>query len=436
MLNEVLVPLSINHDWGLEKTSGEEIHTNQKFKSVEWPNILIVRQRNWRKHESSSSEKIPHEIIHHSFLYSMSTIYLPPKRPKTHKNPKKHKHPQKRKHPPKPPQNIDNPHFPKPEKPTKSHKHDKPTSSPKSTDNHAADNNPKIIPTFIQCPHQPKSSKKIEIHFIYSVETKGEDVHDFLKTLEWAMMKRIAEKMMPCSSVDSDGQGVVRVDSSPIDSVLTKCEPSQTDASLCQQLIGEMSVHVMPYEKAENATIAMIRNLIQSDCKNDYYVKDIEISPDLVKVNYIGDGDSPIDLTVSPDTQGKTEPAKSTLLAASLAPVAFLGLLAATLFGVRKRTVSTGVHKIVEDGQKSFILSVSDPSLSEASSEWDHGRARLYGVFGNTYSTHNVHACKSATCQLCYSRKSSIQFIQAPKLNHQANQLSSIIEEDDDNVAP
>jgi hypothetical protein len=318
-----------------------------------------------------------------------------------------------------------------PDSSTESEKEEKPT---KTFTDHGNEDSSIFIPTFIQCPHQPKSSLNIEIQFLYSVETKRDDVREFLDKIEWAMMKRISEKLMHCSSFDSDGQGVVKVDSSPEDSVLTKCQPSQSEASSCQQLIGNMKLHVIPYDKAETSTTAMVHNLIESDCKNDYYVKDVNLSPDLVKVNYIGDGDSPFLITgIDSDSQGQSGSERSTLLAASLAPVAFLGLLAAALFGARKRTVSTGLHTTHEDGQKSYILSVSDPSLSEASTEWDHGRERLYGVFGSTYSNHNVHTCKSATCQLCYNQKSSVQFVRVPKLNCQANLLTSIVEEEDDN---
>jgi hypothetical protein len=273
----------------------------------------------------------------------------------------------------------------------------------------------------------------IEIQFLYSVETKGEDAREFLEILEWAMMKRLSEKLMHCFSVEKDGQGVVRVDSSPEDSVLTKCQPTQAEARSCQQFIGHMKVHVIPYEKAETATTAMVRTLIESDCKHDYYITEVDISPDLVKVHYVGDGDTPFEiLDIASDSQGQRGPERSTILAASLAPVAFLGLLAAALLGARKRIVSTGLHATHEDGQKSFILSISDPSLSEASAEWDHRRERLYGVFGNTYCTHNVHTCKSATCQLCYNQKTSVQFIRAPQFNCRAKMLTSIVEEEDD----
>jgi hypothetical protein len=51
-----------------------------------------------------------------------------------------------------------------------------------------------VIPTFIQCSHQPSSSSTIEIQFLYSVETKGKDVRELLDKIEWVMMKRISEK--------------------------------------------------------------------------------------------------------------------------------------------------------------------------------------------------------------------------------------------------
>lgn len=425
-------------------------HTRHKLKSVAFANV----------HQG---------VIHYSFRHSMSFGYIPkkPKEPKDREHPKESKEPKDPKHPtqpkepknPKYPKELKEPKDPKhptqpkdpkqqnitptphkngdktkfsvPDSPTESEKEEKPTMTFTEHDN---EDSSIFIPTFIQCPHQPKSSLNIEIQFLYSVETKGEDVREFLDKIEWAMMKRISEKMMHCSSLDSDGQGVVRVDSSPKDSVLTKCQPSQSEASSCQQLIGNMKVHVIPYEKAETATIAVVQNLIESDCKNGYYVKDVNISPDLVKVNYIGDGDSPFVISgIASDSQGHSGPESSTILAASLAPVAFLGLLAAALFGARKRTVSTGFQTTHEDGQKSYILSVSDPSLSEASTEWDHGRERLYGVFGNTYFTHNVHTCKSATCQLCYNQKSFVQFIRSPKVTCPTNLLTSIVEEEDDN---
>lgn len=293
--------------------------------------------------------------------------------------------------------------------------------------------------TYVQCPEQPKSSKNIEVSFLYSVETKSLDVRVFQKKLEWAMMNLIAEKMMRCSNDASTMDGIVRVDSTPVDKVLSKCIPSESAAESCQEMMGIMSVHVTPTDTSEKPILAMIHTLIHSACKGDYFVKDGDVSEDLVKVNYIGEGELNDVTPVKVEGQGQIRSVETgntgnaKLLTASLVPIAFLSLLAAAMFGSQKRTIVTGNKTTIEEGNKSLAMPASDGSFSEQSSLWDHDRERLYGVLGETYCTHNVHTCKSATCQLCFESKNTVQFINSSKNStYWPKHLASITEDAED----
>jgi len=157
------------------------------------------------------------------------------------------------------------------------------------------------------------------------------------------------------------------------------------------------------------ATKTSALSLIERACDQDEFIND-GISPDLLKVNYIG---IERDQTPPPSKAQETSSSNASMLAAALVPTAIVGAIAAFLIGKGKHEVKTETKTTPQEYD---LQSWADESLSDASED-DWYRQPIYGRFNESSQIHDVHKCKSATCELC-RRYETLKFIPAPPGSH------------------
>lgn len=182
-----------------------------------------------------------------------------------------------------------------------------------------------------------------------------------------------------------------------------------------------MSIQVTSALSPEAAKTSILA-LIKRACEKNTFVDD-NLSPDLIKVNYIGDkpGDQNVPPSPAEEPSSTSESSSSSsnssnhaaVLAAALVPTAIFGAIAAAFIGKGKRNVVTDEKVSDHD----YDLQSFAESLSDDSSEDDWYRQPIYGRFNETSEIHDVHKCKSATCELCM-RFEAVKFIPAAAGNH------------------